>query len=92
MDDQFYKGEVPFYPWECLSIQLPDRDVFLIIKNENLMEKFLKLLIYKTKTVNGNSNSSSGIEDALCNQIARENKKERNPTQMAKHKVMTLTM
>lgn len=47
------------------------------------MEKFLKLLIYKTKTVDGNCNSSNGIEDALCNQIVRENKKKGykiNPT------------
>ena len=83
MDDEFFKGEVPFYPWECLSIQLLDRDVFLIIKNESLMEKFLKLLIYKIKTVDGNCNSSSGIENALSNQIARKNKNKGykiNPT------------
>ena len=65
MDDEFFKGEVPFYPWECLSIQLPERDVFLIIKNEIVMENFLKLLIYKTKTIDGNSLSSKGVEKAL---------------------------
>jgi hypothetical protein len=66
----YKKGQVPFYPWECLTLQLPDRDVYLVIKKEDLMMKFLVLLIHELKTINGDRGSWTGVHEALCRQYS----------------------
>ena len=40
------KRQIPFYSWECLTIQCEDRDVDMVIKNQEDMQKLLKFLIY----------------------------------------------
>lgn len=97
LDDEYYKGDVPFFPWECITIQLPERDVYLIIKDENLMEQFIKLLIYHMQTVDGNKGSSRAIEHTLYHQYLKEYKdkgyiNKKTIIQKAKHKIMTNTM
>jgi hypothetical protein len=37
---------LPFYTWECITLQLSNRDVYIVIRNEKLMTAFIKLLIY----------------------------------------------
>ena len=44
----------PFYAWDCITLNLENKgDVYLIIKNEKILEMFLKLLIYELKTIDG---------------------------------------
>lgn len=46
--------EMPFFAWECITLQVAGRpDVYLTIKNEKIMMKFIKLLIYKLRTIDG---------------------------------------
>ena len=40
------KKQIPFYSWECLTIQCKDRDVDLVIRNEVDMQALLKFLYY----------------------------------------------
>ncbi len=47
------KNSMPFYAWQCLSIQLPTRSVDLVIFEEKDMIAVISLLIWKTKTING---------------------------------------
>ena len=49
--DQFKK--VPFYSWNCITIQLEHRDVDLVIRNEYQMKVLLKFLIHSLKTIDG---------------------------------------
>jgi hypothetical protein len=37
----------PFFAWNCITLQLKDREVDLVIKKENEMKMFLTYLIYK---------------------------------------------
>ena len=44
---------LPFYSWNCLTICLPQKDVDLVIKDEQDMERLIKFLVYQIKTVDG---------------------------------------
>jgi hypothetical protein len=75
-EEYFLKKDPPFYPWECITIQLQERDIYLIIRNEKIMEQFLMILIHSISTVDGNRNSSRKIEQAIIDQYYKEHKKE----------------
>lgn len=38
--------DIPFYSWECISLNLRHRDVDLVIKDEKHMEEFLTILVH----------------------------------------------
>jgi hypothetical protein len=69
----FSAGKFQFYGWECLTICLQGREVDLVIKNEACMIALLKLLIYRTQTVDGKN--KSGIKIMKC-MYRQEKKKE----------------
>lgn len=50
--------EVPFYSWDCITLCLHNRDVDLVIRNEEDMENIIKLLVYKLKTMDGSKGSA----------------------------------
>ena len=52
---------LPFFSWNCLTLCLEHRDVDLVIKDEEDMEKLLKFLIYKMNTVDGVAGSAEKI-------------------------------
>jgi len=48
------ESDAPYYGWDCISLSLKNKwDIYLIIKNEKVMADFLKLLIYKTESIDG---------------------------------------
>ena len=54
MNKKDLENDAPFYAWNCLTISIKYKwDIYLIIKNESVMSDFLKLLIYKTETIDG---------------------------------------
>jgi len=54
---QWEEKQMPFYSWNCLTLCLKHREVDLVIPNEQDMQKVLKFLIWKLKTVDGLKNS-----------------------------------
>ena len=57
---------MPFFAWECITLQIKDRpDLYLVIRNEKNMSQLIKLLIYELKTINGERNSSLKIYGSL---------------------------
>ena len=54
MNSSDLENDAPFYSWNCVTVSLRNKnDLYLIIKNEQVLEFFLKLLIYKTETLDG---------------------------------------
>ena len=53
--------QAPFYSWETISLQLPHRDVDLVIQDPKHMSYFLKFIIYEINTINGRRNSALNI-------------------------------
>ena len=57
--------DVPFYAWQCITLQLRHRMVDLVIKNQQDMDDFLMILIDGMKTVDGNKNSLKTAESHI---------------------------
>ena len=57
--------DVPFYAWQCITLQLRHRMVDLVIKNQQDMDDFLMILIDGMKTVDGNKNSLQTAENHI---------------------------
>jgi len=69
---------MPFYSWECITLQLKHRDVDLIIQNEKVMIDLLSLLIYNLNTVDGERHSGKKISKTLLMQQELEKDEEQN--------------
>ena len=69
---QFFKNEVPFKSWECITLQLEHRDVDLIIDNEKTMKMFLKILIYKMNTIDGSKDSGKKVKEIIYRGIKKQ--------------------
>ena len=63
--NEIKKTGLPFYSWECITLELENRKIFLVIKNETIMNMFIKFLIHTLHTVDGNRDSDKGIKEAL---------------------------
>lgn len=60
-----------FYAWECITICFKGKwDVYLIIRNEEIMTMFLKLLIMKTRTIDGKRDTA-----LIFNKLVQRSKK-----------------
>lgn len=47
-------NDAPFYAWDCISLTIKNKwDIYFIIKNEKVMTDFLKLLIFRTESLDG---------------------------------------
>ena len=57
--------DLPFYSWQCLSLQLKHRDVDLVIKSEKNMDKLLGFIVYNLRTVDGVKDSAIPFEKYL---------------------------
>ena len=59
---------LPFYAWQCVSLQLQGRTVDLVIKNEKSMDLFLKFLIMSLNTLDGVKGSARALLSRMCRQ------------------------
>lgn len=56
--------DAPFYAWDCITLSIKNKwDVYLIIRSEEAMTNFLKLLIYKTNSLDGVRDSALGFKN-----------------------------
>ena len=63
MDKKDLIKDAPFYAWDCITLSIKNKwDVYLIIRNEQVMKDFIKLLIISTNSVNGFKNSADGLK------------------------------
>ena len=60
--------KIPFYSWECISLQLKEREVDLVIKSEEHMKMFIKFLVYTLRTIDGCRGSAERVISALHKQ------------------------
>ena len=82
--------EPPFYSWECLTISLKNRDVDLVIKNQEEMNRLVKYLLYRINSVDGNKNSAQPIIDSNPNEDVFKLKHEISIKTMTRIKIMRI--
>ena len=69
IDQSFYTNDhVPFYAWQCVTLELKHRDVDLVIKDDKDMDDFLMVLIEAMETVDGNRGSYKVVEEMALDQ------------------------
>lgn len=56
---------IPFYPWQCLTIQLPSRDIDLVIESEDHMKTLIQFFILSLNSVDGVRNSAEPVLKAI---------------------------
>ena len=68
--------DAPFYAWDCISLSISGKwDIYLIIKNEKVMSDFLKLLIYRTNTLDGFRGTAKPFKQRLLSLAINNNQK-----------------
>lgn len=76
MESMYYQIEnVPFYSWQCLTLQLGHRDVDLVIKNEKDMDDILRVLVQDLNTVDGQRDSQDIVTDKILTIKEQNNNK-----------------
>ena len=56
---------MPFYAWECITIETKTGLVDLVIKDKNAIDDLIKYLVYKMKTIDGNVGTSSKLIEGM---------------------------
>lgn len=59
---------LPFYSWQCITLTLKNRDIDLVIPEEKIMDMLIKLLIFKTNTIDGVKDSAQPLKDLMLKQ------------------------
>ena len=77
MDDKQFK-EIPFYSWDCVTLCLENKDIDLVIKDEQDLKKFLQFIIFKLKSIDGIRDSAINMIDVLNREQKKERAKEQN--------------
>ena len=69
------KVELPFYCWQCITLQQKNRDIDLVIFDEKDMVTLLKFLILSLKTIDGKRDSAKYIlASTIQNQLVENSK------------------
>ena len=63
------KDKMPFYSWNCLTLQLKHRDVDLVIRNESHMKMLIRFLIFRLKTIDGQKGSAIPILEEIRSRV-----------------------
>ena len=62
---------IPFYSWQCITIQMKDRDVDLVIPKEKDMDQLITILIHAMETVDGTKGSRIKLEKTIIKEKNR---------------------
>lgn len=79
--------QLPFQSWHCLTLQLSNRDFDLVIPDERQVEMFLKFLVHRMRTLDGNKGSADKLLTVLEQQSIKEYKKSRNSNLVSVEKI-----
>jgi len=55
--------KLPFYSWQCISLQTKKRDIDFMIEDEFQMKMLLQFLIIRLNTHDGTPNSIKFMQD-----------------------------
>lgn len=58
-------SKLPFYSWECITLQLKLRDIDIVIENSTHLVLFLEFLMFELQTADGLRNSAKPFIDNI---------------------------
>lgn len=56
---------IPFYAWECITLQGKFNNINLVIKSQKDMKNFLRFLIFQLNTIDGNRGTANPIINTI---------------------------
>ena len=59
---------LPFFSWNCLTLLLENREIDLVVRDEEDMKTLLKFLCYKMETIDGSRGSATALIEAMTMQ------------------------
>ena len=59
------KVSMPFYAWQCISLQLEKRTIDLVVESEEQMINLIKVLVYKLNIIDGITSSSLRLQERI---------------------------
>lgn len=69
------KTELPFYAWQCITLELGQRQVDLVIKDQKSMDLLVKFLVYSINTMDCRKDSAENyIKGATMFEVQRREK------------------
>ena len=68
---------LPFFNWECISLELQNRSVDLVIKEQPKMNMLLRYLIHTLRSIDGIKGSGEQAIKHIYREIAHRHKKKR---------------
>lgn len=64
------KTELPFYAWQCITLELGERQVDLVIKDQNSMDLLVRFLVYSLNTMDCRRDSAENyVQGATMFQV-----------------------
>lgn len=54
-------SDMPFFSWQCLTLNMKHRDVDVVIQDDKDMEDFITLITWSIKSVNNSRDSAKSI-------------------------------
>ena len=79
--------ELPFYSWQCITIQLTRRDVNLVIPDESNMMDLLTLLISKMNTIDGTRDSATLVKHMIVRNRTYQHTSQKNNQELLLQKL-----
>lgn len=82
---------VSFHAWNCITLQVKNKgDVYLIIKNEDVLSQFIKFLIYSLETMDGIRGTARSfikkkIRDMMSKDGCEDPKLEKDYEKLVRH-------
>ena len=96
------RNKAPFLAWNCITLHQKGclSDVYLVIKNEEVMTKFLLFLIHQLETIDGNRGTSINLIKYRKKELIRKEgsvllaagKKESDIEKRVRHEVARITL
>ena len=69
------KTELPFYAWQCITLELGERQVDLVVKDQKSMDLLVKFLVFSINTMDCRKDSAENyVQGATMFEVRRREK------------------
>lgn len=83
-------NELPFYAWQCFTIETKQKDIDLVIQNDTHLQLLIEFLLYELKSADGMRNSAIPHYDQIYYEQTKSTKNQLLISKSTKREVAAL--
>ena len=68
---------LPFYNWQCITLQTKNRDIDLVVDSEQHLKILLEFLLYELNTADSLRDTANFVSEGLINEMKEKNYKNK---------------